>query len=271
MSAVGYKLDVSLTNDFSSFVDDYHAKDIAGTQVNITGLQAGTQYFARVRAVNASGESANSDLRSITTSSVNRDTQLSISAPSFTNSPTATISVTISGGSGTKGVKFYHKGILASGFNEIVLASPYTTTINPSMLDDLGLEFYFTASDEVTTSPLETSHNFIYKSIDAASGSGIPFSSNLDGTSATYEMFSIPYQLDKDDIATVFKDLGGYDKTQWRLFHYQNEKTVEYQNGVNDIETGKGYWFNTIEKADIKPGQAKLSKQIMLSPIPSCW
>ncbi|MEJ0058045.1 MAG: fibronectin type III domain-containing protein [Bacteroidota bacterium] len=44
-------------------------KDVTGTQASISGLQANTQYFIRLRAVNESGESTNSDTKFITTQS----------------------------------------------------------------------------------------------------------------------------------------------------------------------------------------------------------
>ena len=59
--ATGYRLDVSTSSNFSSFVSGYSNLDV-GNVLNrsVTGLNAGTSYFYRVRAYNSSGTSGNS-------------------------------------------------------------------------------------------------------------------------------------------------------------------------------------------------------------------
>ena len=73
--AVGYKLDVSTSSSFSSFVPGYNGKDIPKeggqpyppTDHNITGLNRGTKYYFRVRAYNGAGQSGNSNTGNATT------------------------------------------------------------------------------------------------------------------------------------------------------------------------------------------------------------
>ncbi len=59
--ATNYQLDVSSANDFSSYVSGYENR-VAGnvTQLAVTNLTAGTTYYYRLRAQNASGISTNS-------------------------------------------------------------------------------------------------------------------------------------------------------------------------------------------------------------------
>lgn len=67
-TATGYKIDVSRDIGFTSIVTGYNNKDIGNvTSVSITGLNANTTYFYRVRASNAGGTSNNSVIISITT------------------------------------------------------------------------------------------------------------------------------------------------------------------------------------------------------------
>jgi Fibronectin type III domain/FG-GAP-like repeat len=67
-NAIGYQLDVSTTNSFSSYVNGYHDLDVGNvTGRVVTGLNPGTTYYYRVRAYNASGPGRYSDATSVTT------------------------------------------------------------------------------------------------------------------------------------------------------------------------------------------------------------
>ncbi len=60
--AASYRLDVSTVSNFASFVSGYNNLTVAGTSANITGQPMNISYYYRVRAVNASGTSANSNV-----------------------------------------------------------------------------------------------------------------------------------------------------------------------------------------------------------------
>jgi hypothetical protein len=68
VGATGYRIDVSLAFDFSSFVGTYNNLDVnTATSLDITRLLASRQYYFRVRAYNADGTSASSASKSATT------------------------------------------------------------------------------------------------------------------------------------------------------------------------------------------------------------
>ncbi|WP_256012193.1 YDG domain-containing protein [Desertivirga xinjiangensis] len=58
--ADSYKLDVSVYSDFKSHVSGYYDKTIISTSEVLSGLNPGTTYYYKVRAVNTSGTSTNS-------------------------------------------------------------------------------------------------------------------------------------------------------------------------------------------------------------------
>ncbi|MEQ6168167.1 fibronectin type III domain-containing protein [Ekhidna sp. MALMAid0563] len=62
-----YRLDLSESSTFSSFVEGYDGKAVETTTEEISGLNPGTEYFYRVRSNNGSGQSNNSEVQSVLT------------------------------------------------------------------------------------------------------------------------------------------------------------------------------------------------------------
>jgi phosphodiesterase/alkaline phosphatase D-like protein len=68
IGATGYRLDVSTNNSFSTYVTGYQNLNVGNVlSRNVTGLNASTTYYYRVRAYNGAGTSGNSNTISVTT------------------------------------------------------------------------------------------------------------------------------------------------------------------------------------------------------------
>ena len=62
-NATGYRLDVSVNSGFTSFVTGFSDKDMGNVKTfNVTGLNARTTYYYRIRAINSGGASDNSNV-----------------------------------------------------------------------------------------------------------------------------------------------------------------------------------------------------------------
>ncbi|MBX2963040.1 MAG: fibronectin type III domain-containing protein [Cyclobacteriaceae bacterium] len=256
--AAEYRLDVTLGDDnFSPSLSGYTNKPIIGaTEEIITGLTANTVYRFRVRAVNATGTSPNSSPSSVSTLSGNVGGTLQLSPLSFnpvvTTGANTKVNVEILAGTGPFTAAFFHRGITKSTF---IAATPvavsgtlYEATLTADMMDELGVEFYYRVTDGNGQSR-ESAVGRIFKTIPSE-GIRIPFS-RFGGTLESYELFSIPYRLNDNLIESIFKAMGSYDKTRWRLVRFQDNRNVDYGAGLNRIEVGKGYWFNRKDRTEV--------------------
>ena len=269
---VTYEVEIS-KDDFSTILQKLPL--INATTVRINNLSPSTDYQYRVRAKNASGLSTNSVAIAARTSDVSLANVLKINTNATSTTLSfgfnqATLSVNVSGGTGTRSVVMKHRAILGGAYASLVAADKgsdnFEAIIPESKVDELGLEYYFEATDELGTLVKSNGNSFIYLSKSSAVIEAIPFTSNFDGTSGTYEMFSVPYVLTDKNISGIFDELGAPDKTQWRLFHFKGNKYIEYPDNITTLELGKGYWFNAKEKIDIKPGAGELSKANQSTP-----
>lgn len=257
--AAGYKIDVSKDN-FATFATGYDGKDVGNiTEEFVTGLLSSTLYRFRVRAYNsASFESANSVFKSVRTAggvvTTPQITNIEF-LEKFSGSGNDKIKVTLSGGEGEKTLRFFRRSIQTTAYTieDIKPASQlsYEFTVEDAWLDKTGLEFYFRFEDEINQST-ESTHQFIYR---VFSQEPIP-NLTAGGTLESYRIFSVPVKLDDNSISEVFKSVesqfGGYDKTKWRLVRYEGGRNVDYTEGLNKIDQGKGYWFNAIENVTVK-------------------
>ncbi|MFZ2906341.1 MAG: fibronectin type III domain-containing protein [Cyclobacteriaceae bacterium] len=257
--ATNYRLDVS-TDNFATFVSGYNSKSVAQLFETVTGLSAGVTYQYRVRAENANGlQSVSSNMVSVTTDPPSgADISLgTVSAPDLaTGESSITVSAQVNNGNGTKTVELFYRQITSTGAYTLVtmnLEGTYKGDIPASAFDnDLGVEYYVHAQDLSGTD--QSDLMYAYKSFTTSS-QPIPSIVRFGGTQKTYQMISIPFQLEDEDIQSVFGEaLGDYVKTRWRLVQWQNstEKYVDPPFFNNEMKLGKSYWFNSTEEVSVK-------------------
>ncbi len=121
--------------------------------------------------------------------------------------------------------------------------------------DPVGLEAFYEVIDK--SDSIKTSARFkIYRNYTSADPSNFIPDLRFGGGVADYQIVSFPYELQPNNITTVFQDLFnayGYDKSKWRIFHYETSQLdyTEYLDGLNEIDRGKGYWLISRYPQDI--------------------
>lgn len=249
-SATGYKLEVSLNSSFNPVAQTH---DVTGTAFNVTGLQAATQYHVRVYAVNTTGQSESSAAKFITTQSFQGGSPLTIGTVNKDTQNNGTqLSVTLSGGEGQRTVKLFSRGIRGNTFSETIInstTSTYQITIPHADLDELGLEFYFEASDASGTAT--TVKNYIYKQIPANTTLSLP----SGGEVKNYKIISIPYKLNNPSVSNAFPASWVGDKMKMRLVRISdNGKDYDPNDFKSSLSIGDSYWYNAREEYKIELG-----------------
>ncbi|HRK53330.1 MAG TPA: FlgD immunoglobulin-like domain containing protein [Cyclobacteriaceae bacterium] len=256
ISASGYEVSVSGFSDFNTQLTGY--PKTLGNVIDelVSGLNANSPYFVRVRAINATGLSAYSSTKPVQTLPTAGAPLSFATTPSYALEGTSIkLKISVSGGSGIKTVKLYYRKIMDNPFLDESISSTSEDTFEKilpnSILDKLGIEYYFTAIDGSISTPIETSHGFVYQT-SAANELKVP-NLSFGGKRENYRIISIPNKLEDNLVQSIFGVLGDYDKTKWRLVRYQNNNNEDFP-AFNRIEQGKGYWFNSIENVEIKLG-----------------
>lgn len=188
---------------------------------------------------------------------INTPPSVSYIQPDFSSSQVA---VDVTGGTGEVVVMLRHRKITDEAF----LGTPctydgnaYSVNILPEMLDELGVEYFFEATDYTGVTYSSPERSFIYKMVESNLIDPIPFG-QMDGSFRTYQLFSIPYVLDDNNVSAAFSAFGQYDKTRWRMFNYSNGSYKEFNKEFFNLETGKGYWLTSKDNTKIKPGDGKV-------------
>lgn len=181
----------------------------------------------------------------------------------LTNGTTSTFSASITDNVGVISPKIFYKKIMAkaSTFAEAPLvagstANTYTVGILDSWHDEIGLEYYYTATDKAgnPTRLPSTGSYFTYLTVPSVQVPAAAYSFGNDVSK--YRIIAMPYTSDAgEEISSVFGTSSGLPKyaatkSSWRLATYENGAIKEYPD-LPSFYRGKGYWFILKDQATI--------------------
>jgi hypothetical protein len=138
-------------------------------------------------------------------------------------------------------------------------------TVPPgNFTDRLGLYSQFTAIDK-SGNEILGDPGYTYLSYPATS-SKQNFPSLVFGKSvSSYQLISVPLQLNNSGVTEVFNDLGGYDNKKWRLYSLMSDEIKEYPS-FTSIQPGQGFWLIVANETQINPGAGHTFKATPNNP-----
>jgi hypothetical protein len=166
--------------------------------------------------------------------------------------------VTVTDNVNVASARISYKKLMAplTSFTDAALArsntsNAFSANVNDSWYDDMGLEYFYTATDNAGNSkrdPLTGTYVTFLKDPNAL----LPKARYSIGDQiSNYRMISLPYIGNQgEDISSVFGKSSGMPdfsefKDVWRLGTYDtpSKSFVEYPASLNTFNRGKGYWF----------------------------
>jgi len=224
---------------------------------NDTGLQPNTIYKYRIQAKNSDGISYSNEFVIITSVGGNPVIVAVSNYPRyFSNQDKDTvISIEVAEPELYQSVLFYYRGLNEDEYNTdipvTINGNIYSVTIGKDHLDEMGIEYYFEALDSEDNAAVSAKGLTYWK----MENPGLTIPDLKFGASVSdYQMISIPLVLAQRRIVDVFEDdLGAYDPSLWRLFHFDEGAMLE-RGAFIDILPGHGYWLIVKENDTINTG-----------------
>jgi len=140
----------------------------------------------------------------------------------------------------------------------------YDFSLQASMFNDMGLEYYFEATDaQPNTTRNPTTGNYFTRL--TISESLLTLSISAGSTLSAYKIISVPLDLSTNAVGSLFEELGAPDPKEWRLLKYVNSPPT-WNETFQNIARGEGYFIISKGGANIKFGEATSPNYTQASP-----
>ena len=173
------------------------------------------------------------------------------------------VAATINENKVVSSAKVFYRGIssessatfAASALALNVSTVKYEFNVPEAAFDKYGLEFYLEATDAAGNStrfPADL-NSFLYANVKySAAASPLLTGLAFGGTLGSYRIISVPFKLADNKVSSIFGELGGGDKSKWRLLTYFSDtKWNDYPTDFSAIDRGVGYWINIKDVTEI--------------------
>ncbi len=176
-------------------------------------------------------------------------------------SPTA-LNLVATDNKAVTGITFFHRKVSDTNFNQAAVTNSggnnWTTQLTNTMADDMGVEYYFVATDfagNTKRSP-EAADTYYKTTLRFTTANAPRITLTGEGSVNSWRIIAIPYQLNSNNfnIADVFSSFGAAGDDTWRLLRYSKTGTTEVWQeypDFNTIERGKGYFINALGSKEV--------------------
>ncbi|MFZ6010093.1 MAG: hypothetical protein ACOYXT_07055 [Bacteroidota bacterium] len=202
------------------------------------------------------------------------------------NKESKELKVTIIDRDGLATKEFHYRPIANSSFLVAPMTAvngvqdQYKVTIDPSWIDDMGMEYFITAKDGTDKTSRYPGGSTYMHGFAAITSVSLPSTAykvyNSGDQKSHYRMIAIPYNLTGHaNISEQFNEVENYSKAKYRLATYDNAtgNWLEFPDNLGEFKRGLGYWFLTREAVnftftDVKTPEEFRSKlfEITLKP-----
>jgi hypothetical protein len=127
---------------------------------------------------------------------------------------------------------------------DLTPGTPYQATFPDSVITPRGIEYYVSFSDgqQTVTSPENTPA--LAPAVVRVKVATIVTPQQLQRRG--YRMVSVPLELAEQTIPSVFfDDYGSYDRSRWRVFHWENGANLEHPAFTERMMPGNAFWLIT--------------------------
>ena len=180
------------------------------------------------------------------------------------------ISISPVGGIGQYTIRLNYKAVLAEEYKEENFSASQgeslVITIAENEFDVFGLIFDVVISDGDNI--FSSVDNLIFRSFDELEAPRISTIERFGGTLESWNLFSIPYELENNSISAIFTDLDpARHEFDWRIMRYRSNSNDYVNFNTGQTRVGEAYWFNAKEPVTINTGAGQVTTEIPFSLI----
>lgn len=245
--ATSYRFDLSTSELFSSFVPGYGNLSVTGTFTSVTGVSPNIPYYYRVRAVNNSGTSGNSNVVTLTLLPQAPGLSGLVLNPATAVLGMSDIEVKISVENSPTAVFLYFGSPTAPALTQVTMApsgGQFVATISKNSYTKEGLVFRISAENErgKTWYPAETQVVSVPVNVPAQNiiTEVLPTSSFPTGIEKeTWNTLSLPF-TGSVNLTTILgtQELSGGEPVNWAAYTFNGTF-----NSVTQMTGGQGYFL----------------------------